>query len=683
VAQIPTPRKCAVVYCRVSTDKQEQDGASLDYQEEKCCGYARLRGIDVIVVLKEAKSGFIHYSHREQLTLARQFIRDKMTDVIIVWDLRRFSRNFVHSAMIFEEIESNGGEILSVSENIDNSLTGKLIRSILAWSAESEREKIVEYANRHWQARLEHNLPVATGRAPYGWEWGDRDKTYYVVNPEEAAVRFSIFHMFVEEDMSIRGIAHKLTEDGILPPAKSRGANVRSTAWQLSTVHLMLTDGANIGVLRILKSKKVLTARGTDGRQPNENMKTIVDGLPPLIPLELYERAQRKIATNKSDKSPHPRNPEDFLLREHVYCKTCNYRMAGRYLKSRRYTYAYYSCVNQKNKYDCCPSVPFVRTERVDEWVWADCCRVFERLDMIRDTLMCNIEQSLHTMLEDTKGRQLIDQLTEEITYARQERTKHAEGSYYFRLISQDIQEKEERLQKYEEQYREARGVLKLSDIYQRRVMAFLDFLSTMKGHYHEAAFQDKRTALDVLDVKVYIHPDTHDEADQMVIESAQEWFAVGEAAELIEISKNTLLYHIKAGTLQAEKRPVPLTVIHRDEVENFVAMERRNKTREIDLDDVEGEWFTINSLVALKLANYSTIHRAIRVGDIQTHTKDVLQQFIHRDELNRFLRETPVRPRSERENLTSRVEIAYSPLFTGVQHLSDSAIDMPSPLER
>jgi site-specific DNA recombinase len=190
-----------------------------------------LHDIDVILVLKEAKSGFIHYSHRERLTLARQFIRDRMADVIIVWDLRRFSRNFVHSAMIFAETESNGREIVRVSENIDNSLAGKLIRSILAWSAESEHEKIVEYANRRWQARLEHNLPMATGRAPYGWEWGDKDKTHYVVNPEEAAVRFSIFHMFVDEDMSIRSIAHTLTADTILPPAKSRGANVRSTAW--------------------------------------------------------------------------------------------------------------------------------------------------------------------------------------------------------------------------------------------------------------------------------------------------------------------------------------------------------------------------------------------------------------------------------------------------------------------
>jgi hypothetical protein len=262
--------------------------------------------------------------------------------------------------------------------------------------------------------------------------------------------------------------------------------------------------------------------------------------------------------------------------------------------------------------------------------------------------------------------RQLIDQLSEEIGYAMQERDKHAEGSYYYRLISQDIHEKEERLEKYEEQYAESRGVARLSNIYQQSVMGFLDFLRVMKGRYHEATFQDKRNALDVLGVKVSIRPDTPGDPDQMVIESEQEWFTAGEAAELTGISKHTLIYHIKAGSLKTEKRPVPMTVIPREEVERFVATERRNKSHDIDLSEYEGEWFTINGLVALKFAHYSTIHRAIRVGEIRTETKDVLHQFIHRGELNRFLRETPVRPRSD--DVSSRVEITYSPMFTGVQ---------------
>jgi predicted site-specific integrase-resolvase len=82
----------AVIYCRVSTDKQEQDGESLEYQEEKCRKYAELHGIEVVIVLKEAKSGYIHYSLREKLSIARQMIRDGIANMIIVWDLRRFSR---------------------------------------------------------------------------------------------------------------------------------------------------------------------------------------------------------------------------------------------------------------------------------------------------------------------------------------------------------------------------------------------------------------------------------------------------------------------------------------------------------------------------------------------------------------------------------------------------------------
>ncbi len=511
------PRKRAVIYCRVSTDKQEIDGESLEYQEDKCRRYAELHDYDVIAVLTEAKSGFIHYSHREKLAMARQLIRDGLADIIIVFDLRRFSRNFVHSAMIFEEIESNGGEIVSVSENIDNSLTGKLIRSILAWSAESEREKIVEYANRHWQSRLELGLPMGTNRAPYGWQWGDPDKTFYTVNQEEAAVRFSIFHMFVEFDMSLRGISHKLTEDGILPPAKSRGANVKATAWRPSTVHMLLTDMANIGVLQICKYTKTLTAKGTPSFKHNELMRTIENGLPAIIPMELYERAQRKLKTNRVDKSHLHRNPEDFLLKGHVNCASCHYAMVGRYRTSRKvHTYPYYACVHNQNKYMACPDQTLVRTYKIDELVWADCCKVFERLEAIQDTIERNIQASLQSLLEDTHGKQQITQLEAEIRYAKAEQDKHAKGSYYYNLIAQDLQVKENKLQKYEKEYTESRDIVKLSDIYQKSVLGFLNFLNTMQGKYHEATFKEKRNALEVLGVQVSIYPK---EADQPKVE--------------------------------------------------------------------------------------------------------------------------------------------------------------------
>jgi DNA invertase Pin-like site-specific DNA recombinase len=504
-----TPRQRAVIYCRVSTDKQEIDGESLEYQEAKCRQYAELHEISIITVLKEVKSGFIHYSHRYQLTIARQLIRDRLADMVIVWDLRRFSRNFVHSAMIFAEIESNGGSIVSVSENIDNSLTGKLIRSILAWSAESEREKIMEYANRRWQTRLELGLPVGTGYTAYGWDWGDADKTTYVINPEEAAVRFSIFHMFVELDMSLRSIAHKLTEDGIPTPTQVRYPHheTRGQLWNHTTLFDFLRDPANIGTLVICKRRKVLDEQGKLHREKHPETRVIPNGLPAIIPLNLYERAQRKLASNQVEQSHKPEKEHLYLLRGHIKCATCGHRMSMRMVKRRNKQWPIYYCANRRNKYGKCPDIPVVRADLADRVAWAEICQIFERLEHIQAKLEAEVQKSLTALLEDNKGTEQTASLKAEIDHARQEQLKHEKGSYYYDLIAEDIHRKTEQLEKFETAYTNSRDYSLMQQAYRNRLLSFLDFVNVMRGKYASATFQEKRNALDVLGVKVVYTP--------------------------------------------------------------------------------------------------------------------------------------------------------------------------------
>src|SRR5205823_7301808 len=135
-------------------------------------------------------------------------------------------------------------------------------------SAESERHKIVEYSNRRWQTRVEVGLPVGTGRAPYGWNWEDKEKTSYVVNPEQAAVRVSIFHMFVELDMSLRAITHKLAEDRVLTPTYARKfqgqppedgeVKLDYCLWRFTSIRELLMDLENIGILVFCKTKQAI-----------------------------------------------------------------------------------------------------------------------------------------------------------------------------------------------------------------------------------------------------------------------------------------------------------------------------------------------------------------------------------------------------------------------------------------
>nr|WP_242527560.1 recombinase family protein [Ktedonosporobacter rubrisoli] len=659
----------AVIYCRVSTDKQEQDGESLEYQEEKCLQYAALHGIEVILVLKETKSGYIHYSLREKLTVARQMLRDGLADMIIVWDLRRFSRNFVHSAMIFEEIESHGGEIVSVSENIDNSLTGRLIRSILAWSAESEREKIVEYANRHWKGRFEQGLPIGTGRAPYGWDWKDEDKTAYIINKEETGVRLSIAEMFLEEDMSLRAIAHHLTEAGITTPTKLRGVNKKESFWRASTVYMFLADPVNIGVITIARSVTVTGPDGRSKRIANENAKVVPGGIPAIMTVERYELILAKLATNQATKSHLHKNEEDFLLKGHIFCKTCNYSMVGKNCKSQNTSYPFYLCHKISNKYDACPDMPEIRTDKVNQLVWEDCCRVFERLELIREVIEQNIDASVQALLEDTKGRSLMKELEDDISYALTERDKHPRNSYYYTLIDQDVMHKQEQLARHQKEYAASRDVLKLSATYRESILGFLSFLSTMRGRYHEASFSEKRHALDVLGVQVFICPDK--EPVIAPVETDVEWLTVREAARLAGIKRGTLRRHVESGNIRSERRNIPQLAIHRDELKRFFS----SMGWERDLKGYDDEWMTVNQLTVRNITNWHTIHRALDRGTLQAGEREVMHTCIHRDELNRFLRESPVRPRPTLEEIQGRIEVTYSPMFVSQEKMRESMV--------
>ena len=393
-------------------------------------------------------------------------------------------------------------------------------------------------------------------------------------------------------------------------------------------------------------------------------MKTIPGGLPAIVPIEIYERAQAKLATNQAEKSKPYKCPEDFLLKGHIYCKTCNYKMVGRYMTSGyAKEYPYYRCTKFRNKYDACPDLTIIRTDNVNQLVWDDCCRVFERIELIRGTIEQNIERALQTLLEDTRGKELISRLEQELAQARVERSKHAESSYLYGLITQDIKTKEEQLKRAVEVYDDSRDFASLADHYRASILGFFTFLTTMKGKYHEATFQEKRNALEVLGVKVYIHPATETPSREPVV-TEQEWLSIPEASALTGISQTTLFYHIHHETLTAHSRNIPLTVIHRDELARYLKLKRPH----VSLEPYDDEWFTVNRIVTAKLANYRPIHHAIELREITTQTRDVPHPCIHRDELNRFLVESPVRPKDTIEDIQPRIEITYTPMFTGVQ---------------
>src|SRR5258708_33194178 len=93
-----------------------------------------------------------------------------------------------------------------------------------------------------------------------------------------------------------------------------------------------------------------------------------------------------------------------------------------------------------------------------------------------------------------------------------------------------------------------------------------------MRGRYHEATFQEKRNALDVLGVKVYVYqnkPD-HEAMLEVIQKKQQEWFSVPEAAQLTGIASSTLYNCAREGRLQTQLRESSV-FIHRDMLISFL----------------------------------------------------------------------------------------------------------------
>jgi site-specific DNA recombinase len=92
------------------------------------------------------------------------------------------------------EAEHAGVEWDSVTEDIDDSPQGQILRAVIGGMAEMERLKIAERTQRGKRARIEAGKYNVGSHAPYGYSWEDpATKARLVENPATAPVVRRIF----------------------------------------------------------------------------------------------------------------------------------------------------------------------------------------------------------------------------------------------------------------------------------------------------------------------------------------------------------------------------------------------------------------------------------------------------------------------------------------------------------
>src|SRR5215207_3978398 len=158
MARVLAPREQlrAALYVRVSTIGQEQEGSSLDTQEAACRKHATAHGytVDETHVYRETFSG-VELWQRPRLTELRAAVRHREVGVVIAYAIDRLARDPVHLGVIVSEAEHAGVPVEFVTEPLDGSPEGQLIRYVRGYAAKVEHLKIRERSMRGKRARVE------------------------------------------------------------------------------------------------------------------------------------------------------------------------------------------------------------------------------------------------------------------------------------------------------------------------------------------------------------------------------------------------------------------------------------------------------------------------------------------------------------------------------------------------
>src|SRR5229473_4865646 len=211
-------------YVRVSTDRQAEQGVSLEAQEAKIRAMATVQGADLDAVIvdggESAKS-----LNRPGLQRLLALVNTGKVEAVIVAKLDRLTRSVKDLCGLLELFEKRKVALISVAEALDTgSAAGRLVITIMGAVSQWEREAIGERtrdALRHKRGNGER-----VGNIEYGYRLAADGKHLEPDSVEQAAL--SAIHELRTGGHSLRRIAATLNGHGY----RTR----RGTQWRLESV---------------------------------------------------------------------------------------------------------------------------------------------------------------------------------------------------------------------------------------------------------------------------------------------------------------------------------------------------------------------------------------------------------------------------------------------------------------
>lgn len=124
----------AIIYCRVSSDRQRTEGNGLESQEHRCREYARQKGYEVVEVFKDSFTGGGDFRERPALKELFSFIDHNLREkyVVLIDDLSRFARDVQAHFLLKQELLTKDIGLECSNFNFEDTPEGELIETMMA-----------------------------------------------------------------------------------------------------------------------------------------------------------------------------------------------------------------------------------------------------------------------------------------------------------------------------------------------------------------------------------------------------------------------------------------------------------------------------------------------------------------------------------------------------------------------
>lgn len=309
-----------VIYARYSSDNQREE--SIEGQLRECREFAEKNDITILnTYIDRAFSA--KTDNRPEFQHMIKDSEKHLFDVVLVWKLDRFARNRYDSARYKTVLKQNGVKLVSTTEVISNNPEGILLESLLEGYAEYYSADLAEKVIRGMK---ENALKCKFNGGNLTLGYIADENQYIQVDPFYVPVVLDIFTMY-NKGYTIKEILDYLKEKGI------------KTNKNKNFTYTMLD--------RILHNRKYI------GEYKFRDV-VIPNGIPAIVPQDLFDRVQERLAKNK--KAPARKKAEDeYILTTKLYCGKCQSYMVGESGRSssKNKVHRYYKCVSVKYHRGC------------------------------------------------------------------------------------------------------------------------------------------------------------------------------------------------------------------------------------------------------------------------------------------------------------------------------------------